>query len=676
MGENSVAFQHRSTKLLILYSLLVLLVVIFLGSVFRTIGSDRRLPAQAATLHDRAVRGKIVSQDGYTLSLPHKTYQATLYAPGLSSEQHALFVHLFSLYSHRPEAEIEQTFLDKKGKPKRGYVTLAKDLDAGTAIHLRSLGYRLRRMGVFRPVTNRHGIKVVYGLDITESGEQREFPLHDVLEPVLGYIRDHDDGRYTEVKGVKGLERHYDTYLASKQDGWVRGKRDVGGIILRNGESRRAVRIDGMDLHLNIPLSLQRRVEFAIDHMAEETGAQEILAAVMESRTGRLLSLASTRRFDPAHIQKKDVESLNPKFAEYPYEAGSVIKPLTLSIALENRKVTPQSWFNVLGGKLKISQKFTVTDDEKFDSLTATDIIVHSSNVGISQIAWRLSGGQFHDGLSAFGLGQPTGIDLSRELHGKIKSAKLLGRKVHSANQAYGYGMTVTFAQLLKAYSAFNNHGMAMTPRIVDYLEDANGTQYRFHPKYGDRRAISPQTAEQIHTILKEVVKRGTGVKAQYPGLEIGGKTGTAHISNGRHGYSKEYHSSFYGFANDDKGHKYTIGVLVIRASKYHKYFAAQSAVPAFRRIVDILVDQEFLKPNLSKIQQEAQAKKEKKRRMLIHKKQQQRTREIKARLKAQREAILRQARKRTRTRSQHPTRPKHTRPRMTIPHNTAPDMF
>ena len=96
---------------------------------------------------------------------------------------------------------------------------------------------------------------------------------------------------------------------------------------------------------------------------------------------------------------------------------------------------------------------------------------------------------------------------------------------------------------------------------------------------------------------MKEVVERGTGVKAQYPGLEVGGKTGTAHIAkNGR--YVREYHSSFYGFANDKEGHKYTIGVLVIRAKKYRKYFASQSAVPTFRRTLDILVElYDYLKP-------------------------------------------------------------------------------
>jgi cell division protein FtsI (penicillin-binding protein 3) len=373
----------------------------------------------------------------------------------------------------------------------------------------------------------------------------------------------------------------------------------------------------------------------------------------MESHTGRVVSIVSSERYDPGHITQGDNKKLDPKFGEYPYEAGSVIKPITLAIALEQKKVTPQTWFSVHNGKLKISEEFTITDDESFDSLTATDIIVHSSNVGISKIAWRLSGDQLHDGMDAFGLGRPSGIDLSRELHGKIKSARLLKYKVHSANQAYGYGMTATFAQLFKAYSAFNNNGVAVTPRIIDYFEDTNGSRFAYAPKYGDQRAISAQTANQIKTILKKVVTDGTGKQAQYPGLEIGGKTGTAHISHGHKGYSQEYHSSFYGFANDNKGHRYTLGVLVIRASKPKMYFASKSAVPTFRAMVDVLVDQGFLQPDMTAIQQKKQQEKERKRKAFIAKKQRERTRKIKAELKAQRDAIRRKQRARSRAHRQ-----------------------
>ena len=156
--------------------------------------------------------------------------------------------------------------------------------------------------------------------------------------------------------------------------------------------------------------------------------------------------------------------------------------------------------------------------------------------------------------------------------------------------------MQVTFMQLLKAYSAFNNDGVAVTPRIVDYLEDAKGNRYKLEPAIGNLQPIGKKAANQVHDILLEVIKRGTGVKAQYPGLEVGGKTGTAHIvKNGR--YVNEYHSSFYGFVNDEEGHKYTIGTLVIRAKKYRHYFASLSAVPTFRNTVDILVELDYLKP-------------------------------------------------------------------------------
>ncbi|HFU77450.1 MAG TPA: penicillin-binding protein 2, partial [Epsilonproteobacteria bacterium] len=227
-----------------------------------------------------------------------------------------------------------------------------------------------------------------------------------------------------------------------------------------------------------------------------------------------------------------------------------------------------------------------------------------SSNVGISQISWRLTGEEFRDGLLNFGIAKPSGLDLSRDLPGQLKPLHLLNNKMHRANSSYGYGMLVTFAQLFKAYSAFNNDGVAVTPRIVDYLGDRKGKRYTLKPKMGNTQAVGKKAANQIHNILLEVVKRGTGVKAQYPGLEIGGKTGTAHIAKHGH-YVREYHSSFYGFANDKQGNKYTIGVLVIKAKKYHKYFASQSAVPTFKNITKILVEQGYLKPDPKEMIQE-----------------------------------------------------------------------
>ena len=399
----------------------------------------------------------------------------------------------------------------------------------------------------------------------------RDYPFNTMFEPMLGYL-------YNDMSGAKGLEKHSEDMLKK-----------------------------GFNLHLNIPYAFQRKVEMMLDYKTTQLDADEIIVGVMESDTGKVLSLASTKRYDPSHVTQEDIPALNPKVAQYPYEPGSVIGPIATSIALDKGLVTPNQSFDTFGGKLQVGENDWITDDEEFDSLTVADIIVHSSNIGTAQVAWTLTGKEFRDGLVKFGLAQPSGIDLSPDSPGELKSLRLLNNQMHRANSSYGYGMLVTPVQLLKAYSAFNNDGVTVTPRLVNYLEDEKGRRYIPEPKINDAQAISKKTSNQMHNILLEVVKRGYGAKAQHPGLEIGGKTGTAQIAkNGR--YVREYHSSFYGFANDEFGHKYTIGVLVIRAKKKYKYFASQSAAPTFKNLVKILVEEGKLIPNAEankKIQEE-----------------------------------------------------------------------
>ena len=590
------AIDQRDYKLTGLFILLIIAVLIFLITVYNIINKNRNIPSHNSTIHDRAFRGSIISADNYMLSSSEKTYEASIRGAAIVPQRREIFIKLFSIYSGIDEKEIRKELMDKKGEYKKGYVALSRDISSKYAMQLKSLSYKLKELDVFQSIKTRSGVEVLYGLDIVENGEKRNFPLKDVFSPTLGYVGKNEEKGYTRPKGQKGLERNYEKYIHSKRDGFFQGKRDVNSRIIHDKNSIKLLRTDGLDLHLNIPLGLQRRVELMLDAMKTKLDADEIIVGVMESHTGKVLSLASSERYDPSHITQKDIPALNPKFAEYPYEAGSVMKPLTVSVALDNNVVTPNTWFDTFNGTLKIGKRHRISDDEKFESLTVEDIVVHSSNVGTSQISWRLSGQEFRDGLLKFGVAKPSGIDLSRDLPGMLKKVYKLNHKLHRASTSYGYGMQITFAQLFKAYSAFNNDGIAVTPRLVDYLEDAKGKRYTLTPKTGDMRAISKKSANQMHDILKEVVKRGTGVKAQYPGLEIGGKTGTAHIVKNRR-YVREYHSSFYGFANDKHGNKYTIGVLVIRAKKKYKYFASQSAVPTFKNIVRILVEQGKLTP-------------------------------------------------------------------------------
>jgi len=596
--KSKTNISQRKNKVSALFFIIFLAMSAFLYSVYKTIINYRDMPSYYSTIHDRSFRGSIISKDGYTLSSSQKVYTASIRGASIAPEKREVFIKLFSIYSDIPTYEVREVLKNSRGKYIQGYIALSREINAKHAMQLKNLSYKLRQLNVFQSIKNSSGIEFLYGLDIVENGENREFPLKDVLSPVLGYVGKEYENRYLRRVGQKGLEKKYNEHITSKKDGYFRGKRDVRSRLIHDKNSIQRERVDGLDLHLNISLAIQRRIELMLDSMKSKLYADEIIVGVMQSNNGKVLALASSERYNPARIEQKDISALNPKFAEYPYEPGSVLKPLSISIALEKGLIKPNTWFQTFNGRLKIGRRHWISDDDKFDALTVTDIVVHSSNVGTSQISWKLTGKEFRDGLLKFGVAKHTGIDLSRDLPGMLKKLYKLNHKLHRASTSYGYGMQITFAQLLKAYSAFNNDGKAVTPRIVNYLADSKGRHFTVKPDVPDIQAVSKKTANQMHNILLEVVKRGTGEKAQYLGLEIGGKTGTAHIvRNGK--YVREYHSSFYGFANDKKGNKYTIGVLVIRAKKKYKYFASQSAVPTFKNIVNILVGQNKLIPDI-----------------------------------------------------------------------------
>jgi cell division protein FtsI (penicillin-binding protein 3) len=581
--------RYRSAILLVMFIIICFLLIIFLSTVTKVMNSDRKTENKFISVENKAIRGKIISADNFVVSFSQKHFRAEVNTRSIDPKKKSLFVTLFSIYSGMSEKKVLARFFTRSGKNIQGRIVLRDNIDVRLASDLKSLSYKMSKLDIFRPLNPRKP-HLIYGLDILPTSETRYFPHKNLLTPVVGYVRTKVKDNYKMPVGIKGLEKSYTDFLEPSQNGFIKGKRDILGTVLRNGQSTEVSRVDGMNIHLNINLDFQRSVESVLDQMKEQIAAEEIMVAVMDSKTGKLLSLASSERFDPKNIAQDDVKSLNPNFSEYLYEPGSVMKPLTLAIALDNNKVDLREQIT-LGGKLKVNKSYTISDDDNFKSLTPKGIIMYSSNIGISKIAWRLRGKELYDGWRKFGLAQFSGIDLSKELAGRLKAPYLLDYKVHAANMAYGYGMFANFMQMIKAYSAFNNNGIAVTPKLVNYLSQG-GKEYDAMNEIKDLQACTPSTASKINDMLIATVNRGTGMSAQYDGLTIGGKTGTAHIAYKGH-YVEQYHSSFYGFVNDKFGHKYTVGVFVIKAKKV--YFASQTAAPTFHKVVDKMVKHKYL---------------------------------------------------------------------------------
>ena len=127
-----------------------------------------------------------------------------------------------------------------------------------TSLHLD----KLRKLGIFQSIKKSSGVRAVYGLDIIENGESREFVLKDVLSPILGYVGKNYDNIYIRPVGKKGLERSYNKDIDYKKNGYIKGKRDVLGSIIHDRNTIYIKRVNGYNLHLNIPLSIQRRAEY------------------------------------------------------------------------------------------------------------------------------------------------------------------------------------------------------------------------------------------------------------------------------------------------------------------------------------------------------------------------------------------------------------------------------
>lgn len=602
--------SNREVKILITLLVIFILLFILIVSITRTISTKRSIPTLMIHKTDLALRGDIISSDKFKIATSKRIFTASIDSRSLDLDKLDLFVKLFSIYSSIKEEKLKN-IIKKAIKKKKYFLILDTKISSRDAKNLKLLAYKLRRLKVFKPIYI-NGTRRLFGLDLYETGEQRLYPYEKVLTPFVGYIRKRNNSnKKIRVNGEKGLERYYNNKLNNLKNGLLKGERDIYSYIIFNKNSTLRTPKNGDILHLNISLKFQRTVEMILDRYKKKLGAKEIIACVMDSKTGKILSIATSNRFNPSSIHQNDIEYLTVKAIEQTFEPGSVIKPILLSLALDKYKVTTNDLISAHNftkrdkkglfkhGKMKIG-RWTIKDDHQFKKnyLTIRDIIIHSSNIGILQIAQRLKAKEIVDGYKSFGFLKKTGIDLPFEKVGSMPTINQLSageskkkNNVFKATVSYGQGMRTSFIQLIKAYSVFNNNGIIVTPQILQRTMINKGEQ-----------VISSKSANKIKEYLIATVQEGTGFKTKIDGLQIGGKTGTAQKARGG-GYKRRYISSFFGFAND-KNNRYTIGVSVNEPIAFGKhwyyYYASESAVPVFKEIIKTMIKIGYLQPKIN----------------------------------------------------------------------------
>ncbi len=588
------AKKNKVSKVAFAFCMALLFMIIFLVSTF-FLTSKRLIPNTEKDQYSLALRGSIITKDNFIVSNSRQIYRAEIDLRSINYDKIDFFLKLFQIYSGIDDKTLNDIKKRMKEHKKKKYTfILLQNLNSKQASHLKDLAKKLYAQGFFKAFTNSNNRVETRGLSIIEHEEDRSYLSHNTLTPVIGYTKGVLDKEHNILKnvGVKGLEKYYNECLNPLQNEKIQGLKDIGGNIILNLNSLQQSKINGCDLYLNISLKLQKTIEKAIDARNEDLKANEILVAVMESKTGKILTLASSRRYDPQN-RSKDLSLLNASAIEYGYEAGSVVKPFIFTTALRLGKININEVINTHSGQYKLG-KFIIKDDHKLDKMTMAEVIVYSSNVGMIQIAKRLKNLELISGLKIFKFGEKSGVDLPYEQKGELPNSQKL-RDIEKSVLSYGYGLKTTFMQLLAAYNVFNNEGVYITPRIAEKFYQ-NGRFVLLDEDIKKEKILSSEAAKTMKKILINVIEKGTGKKAQTRGIIIGGKTGTARIAE-KQGYTaNHYNASFFGFANDEK-HSYTIGVLVRNPTKLYSYYAAQSALPMFKDVVDILINEDFLEP-------------------------------------------------------------------------------
>jgi len=223
-------------------------------------------------------------------------------------------------------------------------------------------------------------------------------------------------------------------------------------------------------------------------------------------------------------------------------------------------------------------------DVHAYDNLSFAEVVIESSNIGIVKIAQGLEPDSLHHYIRGFGFGAPTNIDFPGEASGYTRPPSEWS-KTSPYNIPMGHEIMVTALQMARAMSVIANGGYLVTPYLVDKVIDQAGVVLEKTKPPKKKRVIRSDVAKEMRDILGRVVSEGTGRRAQIPGVEVGGKTGTAQkvLPDGE-GYSHEnFMSSFLGFAPVDKPR---LVMAIVLDDPKPSYYGGTVAGPVFKEVV------------------------------------------------------------------------------------------
>lgn len=410
----------------------------------------------------------------------------------------------------------------------------------------------------------------------TVMESRRFYPKGSLLSNVLGFTG-------IDGQGLEGIERRYDPYLRGEKRQIVLQRDALGRTVFPKGLTEQGPAA-GHSVVLTIDEVIQYIAEKELDEAVAASRAKGGVVLVMEPKTGAVLAMAMTPRFDPNAVRGLSPDRWRNRVITDAFEPGSTLKIFLAAAALEEHAMKPDSLIFAENGRLVIAGT-VIHDHEKAQWITFAQAIQRSSNVAAAKTAMVLGEERFFRYLKAFGFGEKSEIDLPGEAAGLVKEPREWGRRT-LASVAMGQEIGVTALQLATAVSAVANGGWLMRPYVVSEVRDGRGQLVAQVTPQVRRHPITAETAQTLGAILEGVVTAGTGSKAAVAGYRVAGKTGTAQKIDPETGaYSPALSvASFAGYvpAEDPR-----LTIVAVIDEPQGEAWGGTVAAPVFRRVAE-----------------------------------------------------------------------------------------
>ncbi len=414
----------------------------------------------------------------------------------------------------------------------------------------------------------------IEGLSL-ENNPGRYYPEESMAAQTIGFLGGGQTGQY-------GLEGYYDDVLKGKEG--IQSDQKGLGLI---GNQNQSQDLDGSDLYLTLDYNIQFQAESLLKEVQKNLDITSGQIIVIKPDSGRILALANFPSFDVNQYSKeKSLAIFQDSAVQKLFEPGSVFKPFTMAMALQEGKVTPETTF-VDSGAVKIGPD-TVSNfsHEKYGRQNMSGILEKSINTGAVFLSQLVGHHTFLDYMDKFGFAQKTDVDLQGEVYSKNDRLRS-GSDFGFATASFGQGIEMTPIQLVRGFSMFANGGRLVKPYVVQRIVHGSDSQ-QTQPELS-QPLISATTVAEVNQMLINVVDHGFGDGAKIPGYYLAGKTGTAEVpfENKKGYYTDRTIQSFIGYGPALKPEF----LILVKLDDPKVPKSALSAVPVFKKLAQYIIN-------------------------------------------------------------------------------------